>query len=112
MSLTFDQTPDIKALRVAGGGRNFDYGKHEGKHVKRHLKELQYHSVMMHKMLKDTDDLPDWVNAKVTLAADYIDSASHYLKNRVEEMGGKKKNNRRTKRQKKVKKVRKTMRRN
>ena len=68
-----------------GGGRNFDYGKHEGKHVKRHLKQLNYHSKMMHEMLKDTDDLPDWVNAKVTLAADYIDSVSHYMKNRVEE---------------------------
>ena len=87
MSLNYDESPEPNSLSVAGGGRNFDYGKHEGKHVKRHLKELQYHSVMMHKMLKDTDDLPDWVNAKVTLAADYIDSASHYLKNRVEEMG-------------------------
>ncbi len=51
--------PSPTTLEMPGGnGRNFDYGKHEGKHVKRHLKDLQYHSVMMHKMLKDTDDLP------------------------------------------------------
>jgi hypothetical protein len=93
----YDDFPDES--RLAGGSRNFDYGKHEGKHVKRHLKQLNYHSKMMHEMLKDSDDLPDWVNAKVTLAADYIDSVSHYMKNRVEEMNyGKKstKINRRT----------------
>jgi hypothetical protein len=75
----------VPPLTIAGGNRNFDYGKYEGKHVKRHLKQLNYHSKMMHNMLKDSDDLPDWVNAKVTLAADYIDSVSHYMKNRVEE---------------------------
>jgi hypothetical protein len=112
MSLNYDESPSPTSLMVAGGYRNFDYGKHEGKNVKRHLKELQYHSVMMHKMLKDTDDLPDWVNAKVTLAADYIDSASHYLKNRVEEMGGLKKRKQTRKQKHKSKKVRKTMRRN
>lgn len=111
MSYTYDEVPVHQSLTVSGGkGRNFDYGKHEGKHVKRHLKDLQYHSIMMHKMLKDNDDLPDWVNAKVTLAADYIDSASHYLKNRVEELGILKKKKKQTRRHKKGKKARRTMR--
>ena len=99
----------LTPIITAGGGRNFDYGKHEGKHVKRHLKQLNYHSKMMHEMLKDSDDLPDWVNAKVTLAADYIDSASHYMKNRVEEMGKSRKKHKKTRRHNK--KHKKTMRR-
>ena len=73
-------------LIIAGGNRNFDYGKYEGKHAKRNLKQIQYHSKIMYKLLKDSDDLPDWIHTKVTLATDYIDSASHYLKNRVEEI--------------------------
>ena len=99
---------------ISGGSRNFDYGKHEGRNVKRQLRELHYHSKMMHEMLKDSDDLPDWVNTKVTLATDYIDSATHYLKNRVEEMEGKPKKRRQTRRNKKVKskKQRKTVRKN
>lgn len=92
-------------------GRNFDYGKHEGRNVKRQLKELNYHSKMMHEMLKDSDDLPDWVNTKVTLAADYIDSATHYLKNRVEELD-KPRKIRKTRRNRNNKKIRKTSRRN
>jgi len=94
-------TPTIP-LTVAGAisknMRNFDYKKQEGKHTRRHLKDIMYHSKMMHKLLKDADDLPDWVNSKVTLAADYIDSTSHYLKNRIEEMKLTKLSNKRSKR--------------
>ncbi len=99
-------------LTIPGGSRNFDYGRHEGKNAKRQLRQIEYHSKMMHKLLKDSDDLPDWVNTKVTLAADYIDSTSHYLKNRIEEMGGFKKRKQTRKQKRKSKKVRKTSRRN
>ncbi len=41
-------------------------------HMKNYAEELT-------QMISDHDDLPEWVEAKITLANDYIAKVKHYL---------------------------------
>jgi hypothetical protein len=36
-------------------------------------------------MLEDTTNLPEWVQAKITLAEDYVVSAAQYMQNEMNE---------------------------
>lgn len=63
--------------------RDFDYGRHEGRMIRRRTHQLERHSRMLRGMVHDTDDLPDWINKKVILASDYLNSAAQYMANRV-----------------------------
>jgi hypothetical protein len=37
-------------------------------------------------MLKDNDNLPEWVQSKITLAEDYISTVSNYMSSEIDEM--------------------------
>jgi len=63
--------------------RNFDYGRREGRMVRHKTHQMERHSRMLRSIVKDTDDLPDWINKKVILASDYLNSAAQYMGNRV-----------------------------
>lgn len=51
----------------------------DGFMAKRQLYDLAKYSVELHGMIQDTDDLEPWIQAKITTAADYIDTVKHYL---------------------------------
>jgi hypothetical protein len=51
----------------------------DGFMAKRQLYDLAKYSVELHRMIQDTDDLEPWIQAKITKAADYIDTVKHYL---------------------------------
>jgi len=51
----------------------------DGFMAKRQLYDLAKYSVALHRMIQDTDNLEPWVQAKITTAADYIDTVKHYM---------------------------------
>jgi len=51
----------------------------EGVMAKRQLLQIGEYSKMLMEMLEDNDELPSWVQAKLTKAADYMDTVYHYM---------------------------------
>ena len=71
-------------------GRMLDYGSSksdsgEGKMTKAKLFRLSQMSQRLHDILEDEDDLPGWVNDKVTTAEDRLKSAHDYILYKVRE---------------------------
>ena len=65
-------------------GRNLSYGPekstdHEGRATKKQLYYIFTKSQSLYDMLQDDDDLPEWVQSKISRAADKIQSAYQYL---------------------------------
>jgi hypothetical protein len=60
----------------------------DGFMAKRQLYDIAKYSVALHRMIQDTDNLEPWISAKITKAADYIDTVKHYLEyNEVRDSG-------------------------
>jgi len=57
----------------------------EGEMAKTQLKTIVRNAQDLMKMLGDDDNLPEWVQNKITKANDYLDSATDYLKSNGEE---------------------------
>jgi len=53
----------------------------DGSYSKKKLKMAAEAATELDSMLGDRDDLPEWVQGKITKAADYLDSARDYMKN-------------------------------
>jgi hypothetical protein len=51
----------------------------DGFMAKRQLYDIAKYAVALHKIIQDTDNLEPWISAKITTAADYIDTVKHYL---------------------------------
>lgn len=51
----------------------------EGRMAKRQLTDVHEYSGELLQMLSDNTDLEPWVQAKITIAADYIKTIKHYL---------------------------------
>lgn len=61
----------------------YDY---EGDMAKSQLRSIIRNSQMIHdKLLTPTTNLPEWVQAKIILAQDYIETAANYLQTEMEE---------------------------
>ena len=56
-----------------------DYVDDEGRHAKQQLEKAAEYSVKLAQMLGDMDQLPAWVQEKITKASDYISTVYHYL---------------------------------
>lgn len=52
----------------------------EGDMAKSDLQIMADAALELHGMLQDEENLPEWVQAKITLASDYIDTARDYMK--------------------------------
>jgi hypothetical protein len=61
-----------------------EYG-YEGEMVMSQLKGIMNHANQMHDMLKPDTDLPEWVQSKVTLAYDYMQTAADYMATEMNE---------------------------
>jgi hypothetical protein len=60
----------------------YDY---EGDMAMGQLKSIIANSQRMHDMLSDDTNLPEWVQSKITLAEDYISTASNYMQGEMNE---------------------------
>ena len=52
---------------------------HEGRMHRSSLFKMAKYSVELLDMIQDADDLPEWVESKITKAADYLGVVKHYL---------------------------------
>jgi hypothetical protein len=67
---------------MAKDSREYDY---EGEMVIGQLKRMINASERLHKLLKPDTNLPEWVQSKITLALDYIETASSYVEGEMNE---------------------------
>jgi hypothetical protein len=72
----------IKSLEAAvekEEPRDLDYDKGEGSMARSQLRRATKYSQQLGEMIHGDDDLPEWVDAKITKASDYLGSVYHYL---------------------------------
>ena len=67
-------------------GRDLGYGEGEGRMTKSQLDKLARYSQSLHDQLMDDDDLPEWVQSKVAVAAENIRKVYHYLDYKMKRM--------------------------
>ena len=72
-------------------GRMFDYGhqksdSHEGRMSKAKLFRMGRMSQSLHDRLEDGDDLPGWVQDKITTAEDRLQSAYDYMDYKIRQL--------------------------
>lgn len=69
-------------LDEAKDKQEYDY---EGDMAMSQLKSIIANSQQMHDMLSEDTNLPEWVQSKITLAEDYITTASNYMQGEMNE---------------------------
>lgn len=79
---TFKQI--LEAIKDKTDKGEYDY---EGDMAKSQLRSIIANSKRIHDMLDDNTNLPEWVQSKITLAEDYIVTASNYLQSEISEDG-------------------------
>ena len=72
------------AAHTSSDGRMMDYGtiksdSHEGRMTKAKLSRIAAKAQSLHDRLLDGDDLPEWVQDKITTSEDRISSAYNYI---------------------------------
>ncbi len=86
-----DEVGIVPTLEVPGDvdpGRNLSYGRtkatdHEGRSTKKQLYYIFTKAQSLHDMIHDDDDLPEWVQSKISRAADKIQSTYNYLEYKI-----------------------------
>jgi len=69
------------------GSNDWTHGHdHEGSMARGEIKDLIKNAITLHNMLGHNDQLPGWVSAYITLAADYIHSVTEHLSGNTDEM--------------------------
>jgi len=70
-----------------GEAKEEDQGEYdyEGDMAKSQLRSIVYNAKMLHDMLEDDTNLPEWVQSKITLAEDYIVTAAQYMQSQMSE---------------------------
>lgn len=63
----------------SSSGRNLDYGRGEGKMTRSQLYHVAEYSSQLHDIIRDDDDLPEWVQSKIAVMASDIGKIKHYL---------------------------------
>jgi hypothetical protein len=74
----------LEAIKNKADKGEYDY---EGDMAKSQLRSIIANSKRIHDMLDDDTNLPEWVQSKITLAEDYISTASNYLQSELTEEG-------------------------
>ena len=83
--------PSYPDVHTHDNGRMFDYGhtksdSHEGRMTKAKLFRMGKMAQSFHDRLEDGDDLPEWVQDKVTTAEDRLRSAFEYIDYKLHRM--------------------------
>ena len=63
-------------LKIKTNKKEYDY---EGEMTKKDLEVIKMHADHLIEMVNDTDNLPEWVQAKITVAKDYMQTVCDYL---------------------------------
>jgi hypothetical protein len=65
----------------------FDIGEYdqEGDMAKSDLRSIIANAQTLHDMLDDADNLPEWVQSKITLAQDYMSTVANYMASEMKE---------------------------
>ena len=65
----------------------FDIGEYdqEGDMAKSDLRSIMANAKRVHDMLEDSDNLPEWVQSKITLAEDYMSTVANYMTSEMSE---------------------------
>lgn len=71
-----------EAVKDAADKGEYDY---EGDMAKSSLRTIVRNAQMMHDMLDENTNLPEWVASKITLAEDYIVAAAQYMQSEMTE---------------------------
>ena len=71
-----------KTVSEAKEKSEYDY---EGDMARGQLQSIVNNAQRVHDMLKDNDNLPEWVQSKITLAEDYISTVANYMMSEVDE---------------------------
>ena len=69
-------------VKEAKDPREYDY---EGDMAKSQLRAIIANAQQVHDMLKDNTNMAEWVQSKITLAADYISTVADYMQSEVKE---------------------------
>jgi len=69
-------------------GRKLDYYKvgrlsYEGMKAKNELKKIIENSIKLYKILRNDDDIPEWIQHDIILSSDYIDKSYNHMRNRI-----------------------------
>lgn len=83
-------TAQAKKVTEAKDSREYDY---EGDMSKSQLRSIIANAQTVHDMLEDNTNMAEWVQSKITLAADYISTVADYMQSEVNEAVTVKKNN-------------------
>jgi hypothetical protein len=78
----FGKKDEKKSVAEAKDPREYDY---EGDMAKTQLRSIIANSQAVHDMLKDTTNLAEWVQSKITKAEDYISTVADYMTAEVNE---------------------------
>jgi serine protease inhibitor len=71
-----------KAFKEAKEKQEYDY---EGDMAMSQLKSIIANAQRIHDMLERDTNIPEWVQSKITLAEDYITTASNYMQGEMSE---------------------------
>lgn len=66
----------ILESRLKNDPKEYDF---EGEMAKNDLQVISMHSQRITEMLEDNTNLPEWVQSKITLSKDYLQTVSDYL---------------------------------
>jgi hypothetical protein len=72
MNLAHDATDDVP-------GRDLAYGEGDGRMLKAQLHKISRYAQSLHDELRDSDELPEWVKAKVSVMDSDMGRIKHYL---------------------------------
>ena len=86
-----DKYPEV---HIDMDGRMMDYGNtksdsHEGRMTKAKLFRMAQMAQRLHDKLVDADDLPEWVQDKITTAEDRLMAAHNYITYKIHRMENK-----------------------
>jgi hypothetical protein len=73
---------NFKQFLEAKDKGEYDY---EGSMAKTQLRTMIDAAQALHDMLSDDENMPEWVQSKITKATDYIDTARDYMKSQESE---------------------------
>lgn len=76
------KVPNCVPIKEAKDTREYDY---EGDMAMSQLKSIITNAQRLHDMLKPDTNLPEWVQSKITLAEDYVLTASNYMNGEMNE---------------------------
>jgi len=83
---TWEKNPIKKGSTSSESDEESGEYDYEGDMAKSQLRSIMHNSKMLHDMLEDTTNLPEWVQSKLTLAEDYIVTAANYMRGEMDRM--------------------------